>query len=95
MCRNGSNAKDGRVPRRDDRRGSGDDLDAIGPGEQGACYDGLGVGGGIVEGERALPYAGRRVAGPGGRHALALCGAADFQEACGNLLACLLRRTCR
>ncbi len=60
------------ITRRDDCRGIRDDLDTISPGEQGACCHRLGRGGSIVKGHGALPYAGRRVAGAGGRHALAL-----------------------
>src|SRR5260370_17713168 len=78
-----------------DRWSSGDDLDAIGSGEHRRCCHRLGIGGSIIEGEGTLPYAGRRMTGAGGRHALALYGAADFQEACGDLLACLLRRAGR
>src|SRR5260370_20489814 len=76
-------------------RSSGDALDAIGSGEHRRCCHGLGIGGSIIEGEGTLPYAGRRMTGAGGRHALALYGAADLQEACGDLLACLLRRAGR
>src|SRR5258708_18069961 len=79
------------IARRDDRRGIRDDLDAIVPGEDGSCCPRLGRGGSIVKGHGALPYTGRRMAGAGGGHALALERAADFQEAGGNLLACWVR----
>src|SRR5260221_10016874 len=81
------------IARRNDRRGIGHDLDAIVPSKQSACCHRLAVGGSIVKRHGAFPYAGRSVAGAGGRPALALCRAADFQEACSNLLACWLRGT--
>ena len=91
MGGNGGLALNWGIARRDDCRGIRDDLNAIGSGEQGSCCHRLGVGGGVVKGHGALPHSGRRVAGAGGRHALALERAADFQEACGNLLTCWVR----
>src|SRR5258708_11913198 len=72
MGRNGDLPLIGGMPRRDDSGGIGEDLDPIGSGEHGARCDCLAVGRGIVEGELALPYLSRRMAGTGGGNSLAL-----------------------
>src|SRR5260370_4673562 len=86
MRGNGHLSLDRGVPGRDDRRGIGDDLDAIGSGEQGACYDRLAVWRGIVQRHFSLSSLSSGVAGAGGRSGLTLCRDTHDEEACGNRL---------